>query len=200
MKFTVYCHTNCRNGKRYVGWCNTTIETRWEEHCKSARGGSMCLFHKAIRKYGEDVWEHEVIERLNTLKMAKRAEICWIAQRRTFAYDEGNLGYNETRGGDGILGYRHTEETKQRLRELNTGSNHPTWGKPSAIRGRKQKPEHVAKRAKALRGKKRDPEIGRKQSERQRGTKFPAERCKNISLGKKRAIELRRKRANDTTG
>lgn len=115
-KFIVYCHTNQRNNKRYVGWTAKSIEQRWREHCRSAQEGSHCRFHKAIRKWGvsEDIWAHEILEVMTTEDSAKHAEKLWIAHRHTFAYDDGNLGYNETRGGDGKLGYCPTKEHRLR--------------------------------------------------------------------------------------
>jgi len=36
---------------------------------------------------------------------------------------------NRTDGGDGSSGFMHSEETKRRLSELNSGENHPMYGK-----------------------------------------------------------------------
>lgn len=188
-RFIVYIHTNCRNGKQYVGWCAGTLEKRWNEHCKAARGKSSCYFHNVIRKWGtgDDVWQHEVLESMTTENGAKHAEKLWIFQRQTFAYDKGNLGYNETRGGDGILGYRHTAETRERLRLMNVGENHPQFGKRGANAGRIFSSETREKMRLAHLGKKRTAESLRKQSDTLRAKPaFSEERRRNISLGKRR--------------
>jgi hypothetical protein len=36
---------------------------------------------------------------------------------------------NRTDGGDGSSGFMHSEETKRKLSELNSGENHPMYGK-----------------------------------------------------------------------
>lgn len=187
-RFIVYMHTNLNNGNRYIGWCAGTIEKRWNEHCKAARGKSSCYFHNALRKWGsgDDAWRHEVLDVVTTESGVKRAEVLWIQQRRTFAYDDGNRGYNETRGGDGILGYHHTPETRERLRLMNTGANHPQFGKRGANAGRTFSTETREKMRLAHLGKKRSLESCVKQSETLRGKFFSKERKRNISIGKRR--------------
>jgi len=112
--YVVYCHTNLKNQKKYVGWAKSSskiVQTpekvmtrRWISHNRSVRKGSKCYFHNAIRKYcKEEDWSHEVIEVHHDLKMTKEREIYWIKQLKTYAYDHDSLGYNETRGGDGFV-------------------------------------------------------------------------------------------------
>ncbi len=45
----------------------------------------------------------------------KHAEILWIAQRKTYAFDPDGWGYNMTRGGDGIYGCHHTDDKKRQI-------------------------------------------------------------------------------------
>lgn len=119
--FTIYCHTNRRNGKAYVGWTSSTMEKRWRGHIVDVLGTrrSTALFHKALRKWGtgDDVWQHEVIVEVATKEEALTAEKLWIAQRRTHAYSDGHHGYNQTLGGEGVAGTRDTLETRKRKSE-----------------------------------------------------------------------------------
>ncbi|NDH29991.1 MAG: hypothetical protein EBX72_05830, partial [Betaproteobacteria bacterium] len=65
------------------------------------------MFHKAIRKYGEDIFIIEELDRCDTDILGEK-EIEWISKLKP--------EYNQTLGGDGgILGYSHTEKTKQLL-------------------------------------------------------------------------------------
>lgn len=57
----VYKATNLINGRVYIGLTTTTLERRWAVHCCEVRRGSKYLFHKAIRKYGEDSFSLEII-------------------------------------------------------------------------------------------------------------------------------------------
>jgi len=120
--YVVYVHTNLNNTKRYIGWAAVeegqsyydAMMRRWKDHCYDSKIGSKRLFHNAIRKHGDVNWEHEVLDVLRTLDGVKHAEILWITQRHSYAFDEGNLGYNMTRGGDGVHGYEHTLESRQK--------------------------------------------------------------------------------------
>lgn len=138
MKYRVYYHECCVNRKSYVGWTQKTLEKRWKEHCKSAREGSEFIFHKAIRKYGIDGWQHEILCESDSLKEIKELEIFWIDKKNSFFLD--NNGYNMTKGGDGSNGFKHDEETKALLKEWvksyipmliekNSGESNPFFGK-----------------------------------------------------------------------
>ena len=121
-RFTIYCHTNKVNGKRYVGQTVDTMEGRWKEHVSAARqrrGGR--LIGAAIRKYGTDAFDHEVLEVIvDTQKEADLAETRWIAQKESRA----PAGYNLTSGG-GSYGLHHEDSkrliaasSKKRLEEM----------------------------------------------------------------------------------
>lgn len=170
MNFFVYCHTNKNNGKRYVGLCSTSIEIRWEQHCKSSRSKRRSYFHNAIRKWGTSslIWSHEILERMTTFNGAKIAEKLWIKELKTFAYDDGSLGYNETRGGDGTLGMKHSLETRKFLSDINSGKNNPNFGKIGANKDRKFSQETKEKMRNAHLGKKRSAEFCKQFSEKQK--------------------------------
>lgn len=70
---------------------------RWKGHCISAKRSSL-VFHKAIRKYGEGVFEHQVLEICDSLETALKREVFWIAVHKS-TIDEN--GYNMTLGGEG---------------------------------------------------------------------------------------------------
>ena len=76
------------------------MQARWEGHCHAARGGSALVFHKAIRKYGENAFDHVVLEVCSTFSDVTAREIHWIAELHT-TIDEH--GYNMTHGGEGNL-------------------------------------------------------------------------------------------------
>ena len=93
-------------------------------------------------------------------------EIYLIRTLKTFQGDyPDTLASNFTRGGDGPTGYRHTEATLQRLREMSTGVI------PS--------PETIAKRRAKNIGRKRTPDQCNRMSLVQSGkTKSPEHRAK----------------------
>lgn len=116
----VYKHTNRNNGKSYVGWTSMSVEERWKDHCYIASRGSDYVFHRAIRKHGHDVWNHEVLAVCNCVEDALKAEVHHIVQQRTFIGDHPDHGYNMTRGGEGVVGLKWSIE--QRAKHSGTNS------------------------------------------------------------------------------
>jgi group I intron endonuclease len=109
VRFVIYCHTCIPSGKKYVGQTKLTLEARWRQHVS---GHSKCrVFCAAIRKYGPDVFDHEVLEECTTQESANAAEAKWIAALNTVAPNGYNLD-----GGGGVAP-RHAE-TCRRLREM----------------------------------------------------------------------------------
>ena len=114
----IYKITNCKNNRQYVGLTTMTIEDRWKLHIvASRRKKSTAVLSKAIRKYGEASFDVECLEICETALLREREKF-WIAKEKTHL-DHG--GYNMTLAGDGLLGYRHTEETKKKMSESRMG-------------------------------------------------------------------------------
>ncbi len=91
----IYKITNDVNQKIYVGKTESSIEKRFQEHCKDAfkeRSEKRPLY-TAMRKYGI---EHFHIELLEETNQPEEQEIYWIELLRSF-----KQGYNATKGGDG---------------------------------------------------------------------------------------------------
>lgn len=131
--YTVYMHT-CPNGKRYIGITKKIPDRRWQN---GTGYKTQILFYRAIQKYGWDNIEHEILFEGLTEQEAKTKEIELIAQWKT---NQCDFGYNLTNGGDGTSGcipseetrlkmsnkLRErivTDETKQKLRQINLGKN-----------------------------------------------------------------------------
>ena len=111
-RFSIYCHTNAVNGKRYVGQTVDTVEGRWGEHVSAAkRGRGSRILGAAIQKYGVDAFTHELLDVVTTQEGADAAERAWIGQRRTLSPNGYNLSY-----GGGGPGYHH-EESKRLIAE-----------------------------------------------------------------------------------
>lgn len=110
------------NGKKYVGITNN-FKRRMAQHRNPELRLQHLPIYKAMKKYShytEIVFESELYE--DVLRM----EIIVISNFR----DLGINLYNLTSGGCGMLGHKHTEETKKKLREANLGENNPMYGKP----------------------------------------------------------------------
>lgn len=100
----IYCITNCANGKKYIGQTSTSIHKRFIEHLRCARTYTYenTLLYRAIRKYGEDKFIVDEVERVvgenrEHLKfLLNEQEMFYIANLNTYK----PYGYNMTIGGD----------------------------------------------------------------------------------------------------
>jgi len=120
-KLEVYKITNNKNGKIYVGITNQGANTnRWYKHCSDANVGSTFPLHNAIRKYGKENFQIEVIEIIDNedFDYLKEREIYWIKELNSY---NRKIGYNLTLGGDGTFGRFHSEETKDKIRQKAMG-------------------------------------------------------------------------------
>lgn len=111
-QYTVYCHTNKVNGKKYIGVTSNSVHKRWNY----GNGYSGQYFHRAIAKYGWDGFEHEVLYDGLTAEYAGEMEQYLIAKYRT---NDRRYGYNIC--GGGVTRYEITDEMRQRLRDSHAG-------------------------------------------------------------------------------
>lgn len=105
MGYSVYCHTNKTNGKKYIGLTKQKPERRWQK----GYGYINTYFGNAIEKYGWDGFIHEVLYTGLTKEEACKKEIELIALYHTA---ERECGYNISFGGetcDAII-YKKGEE------------------------------------------------------------------------------------------
>ena len=91
--YTVYMHTNKINGKKYIGITRQKPERRWQKGC----GYDRTFFGNAIKKYGWDNFEHEILFDGLTKEMAIGFEMALIAMHRT---NQREYGYNISIGGE----------------------------------------------------------------------------------------------------
>ena len=165
--YSLYMHENKINNKRYIGiTCQKNVNKRWQ----NGNGyKTNKYFYRAIQKYGWDNFEHCILFENKTKKEALKYEILLIEALNT---TNPLVGYNITKGGEGITGYRHTDETKAKMSKSHMGM-------PSSLIGYRHTDEAKAKMSKAHKG--------RVMSEDQK---------KKISLantGKIRSVETRKK-------
>lgn len=122
----VYKITNRGNGKVYVGITNQGIKVRWYKHCSDVNAGSHFALHNAIRKYGKDNFQVEILETVDDVEVLKEREIYWIGFYSSY---DRSKGYNLTLGGDGTFGRYHSNETKDKIRQKATGRKYSVEAK-----------------------------------------------------------------------
>lgn len=123
----IYCLTNKINGKKYVGQTVNKLEVRFQEHCRKNVGA----IGKAIKKYGKDNFNIEVIDSALLIDDLNAKEDYWVKSLNTLVPN----GYNLCYGGGNTLGYRHREESRRmmsltkRLSDKMKGKNNHFYGK-----------------------------------------------------------------------
>jgi len=113
--YTVYMHINKINSKKYIGITKQKPEKRWSygNHYKSSPH-----FYRSIKKYGWDNFEHLILFNNLSETEAKNKEIELIEEYNTI---DNYYGYNCTKGGDGISGYKCSEEQRKKMSERQKG-------------------------------------------------------------------------------
>jgi group I intron endonuclease len=111
----IYKTTNLANGKFYIGLSRKSVEQ------STHYLGSGIALKKAIKKYGKENFKKEILEECNSTEMLDEREKYWI-----FYFNAtGKDGYNITSGGygntKGMKGKKHSDETRQKLRNANLG-------------------------------------------------------------------------------
>lgn len=153
------------NECRYVGK-TVNLKSRIAEHLRQARLGANLPVYRWIRKHKDNNLEFFVIEESSDETLPER-EVFWISEMRA----SGNRLLNITNGGEGTLGYRHTEETRRAYsmarKGMNSGPSNPNYGKFGSEHpafGRKTSDETREKLSMAKSGE-RNPNYGKKFSE-----------------------------------
>lgn len=136
--YKVYVHVNKSNGKKYVGITKQIPEHRWQHGC-GYKYNNNTYFWNAINRYTWDGFEHLILEDGLSFEQAKAKERYYIALYKS---NLPEFGYNLTMGGDGFLGMKRSEETKEKISNSLIGKY---TKEKSYWYGKKLPPEAVAK-------------------------------------------------------
>lgn len=114
----VYKITNKVTNKIYIGITNQGSGARYRHHWYESRIREPSPIHRSMAKYGEDNFTLEIIDFADTYDELKEKEKYWIKQYNS---TDKSIGYNLTEGGDGTFGRKHSEETKEKIRQKALG-------------------------------------------------------------------------------
>ncbi len=114
--YSIYKAVNVTNGKCYVGF-DSNWPKRKSRHIRDSFSEKSRayndVFHKSIRKYGQENFEWQLIYQSKDGKHCKDVmEKYFVKEFNSFINSEKSQGYNMTLGGEGMLGFRHTENSK----------------------------------------------------------------------------------------
>lgn len=116
----IYKITNSIDNTNYIGK-SKDIKTRIRKHKYRLTHGIHHNRHlqRAWDKYGAENFLFELLEECEVERLDMR-EIYFI-----YKYNSFHKGFNMSIGGDGCLGYKHTEQAKKKMRIRNTGKSNP---------------------------------------------------------------------------
>ena len=121
MSYTVYCHTNKTNGKKYIGITSQNVFDRWQNGKHYSRHAR---FYADILKYGWNNFNHEVLYTGLTRESAEQIEKELISE---LGLKDPDKGYNKMSGGRSISS--PSEQTRAKLSALNKGENNPFYNR-----------------------------------------------------------------------
>lgn len=113
----IYKYTS-PSGKQYIG--QTINESQRKYAHKSGTSKTQTKFGKAIRKYGWENFHYEVLFKINSNDKEKIRIVLNVMEKYLInKYDSFHNGYNLNDGGEGNIGYKHTDEIKELLKTTN---------------------------------------------------------------------------------
>jgi group I intron endonuclease len=111
----IYKTTNLINGKIYIGQ---------DSKNNPEYLGSGTIIKRAINKYGKENFKKEILDICLDKEELDIKEIYWIKELKSI-----ENGYNISSGGNGCLGCKQSDETKEKRRLKNIGDKNPMYGK-----------------------------------------------------------------------
>lgn len=191
--YTVYMHTS-PSGKRYIGITSTSVEERW----RNGDGYKTQIFYRAIKKYGFENFQHDILFENLTKEEAEQKEIELIKKYNT---TNKKYGYNVANGGNCVGTV--SEETKRKISESNKGKHQLSEEHIEKLREINKNREHLPcseetkrKISESNKGKQRSEEIKMKMSMQRKGMKLSEEWLQNRTIaqtGLKRREETKQK-------
>jgi group I intron endonuclease len=136
MESGIYCIERIETGQQYIGKAKNLNQRMWSKH-----RGCKYVLH-ALEKYRKDEFIRYIVEYCEPTDLVYWEQY-YIKKWNTKVPN----GYNLTDGGEGTLGYNHTDEAKELMRKAKTGKydgknnpnyenhalageNNPNYGKP----------------------------------------------------------------------
>ncbi len=144
-KSGIYCIKNLVNNKVYIGSA-VNFNKRFYEHSWELNKNihHNIYLQRSFNKYGESNFEFIILEYTEKIENLRGAEQKWMNDLNVLDVE---YGYNICTKAENSSGYRHTEETIEKMREI--AKNRPPVSKETKIKiskaskDRKHKPETI---------------------------------------------------------
>ena len=124
-EYKVYKITCLINNKIYIGQTYETLTQRFKRHIQCAKSNIDTKFYRAIRKYGEQNFKIELLEKCNNPIDLNEREFYWINK-----LDAVNNGYNTKNsigkcGGDTLTNHPNIKLISKKLSMSKSGTSNP---------------------------------------------------------------------------
>jgi group I intron endonuclease len=118
LSMLIYKITNIINKKVYIGQTVSTLRDRLSKHlrCKDLKD-SANVMHAEMRDNPQN-FIIEQVEHCNSKDELNYNEMYWIAYYKS---NNSEFGYNMTHGGAGTIGWKHSEEAKDKMAKARIG-------------------------------------------------------------------------------
>jgi len=128
----------------YIGQTVRTLDQRMKQHIKDSKKYKH-YFARALNKHGKEAFTWEVISECQTKEELKETETKFIEYYQS---NKAEFGYNLTNGGEGTVGYKHSDIAKKKMSIAKKGKTHSKESKKNmsiAGKGRIFSEEHIKK-------------------------------------------------------
>ena len=141
----IYGIHNSASGKWYIGQA-VDIAKRFRQHKAMLQSGNHRNKHlqSAYDKYGAEAFEFVILEQCDLAELNPKEKL-WVRTKSSFCD-----GYNNTAGGDGVLGLKMSDATRQKMSDARRGRKVSESTKLSIKEAHKNS-EKVAENMKQLR-------------------------------------------------
>ena len=183
IKSGIYCFENSINNKKYIGQ-SQNLENRIDGHLNLLKYDcdDSSALQNAYNKYGLESFKIWIIE-LCKVELLNERESYWIKELHSH---RSEWGYNISWGGEkGLRGFKHSNESKKKMSEWQTGENGYWFGKHLPLKTRKKIGDAQLREKNHLFGKKQSDEVRKKISESRKGVKFSEEHKNNLAIANK---------------
>lgn len=117
-KGKIYKITNTKNNLVYIGCTLYSLDKRFKEHLyRCFKSNYKSKLYNSIKKYGQENFNIELIQECEIGDMYE------IEKKYILEYDSFQKGLNSTIGGEGCLGYKHSEEIRKKISENTKNGN-----------------------------------------------------------------------------
>ena len=121
-KAGIYCWTHIKSGKKYVG-SSVDLYRRFTQYYNIkyiVRASKSSLICRALLKYGYSSFSLDILE---------ICDISVIIQREQYYIDHLNPEYNILKVAGSLFGYKHTQESLDKMREIASNRSEETKAK-----------------------------------------------------------------------